>query len=175
MTLRCNLTACSPCLTGPVDYPFASRHKGAFFFSHLLLTFWGRLCCHCWNNKTPKITDWLSGQHMLTPWRGTCTIHTMQHLHPPHRYCSREVTLYIFSCTNECVVSPVFASEAFQLFTFNICTYTRRFSWLYFRSDISSTATFVYSIRWRRSRYVFRMSNLISKLSGEKFPRKVME
>jgi hypothetical protein len=24
----CNLTSFSPCLTGPVDYPFASRHKG---------------------------------------------------------------------------------------------------------------------------------------------------
>ncbi len=24
----CNLSSFSPCLTGPVDYPFASRHKG---------------------------------------------------------------------------------------------------------------------------------------------------
>jgi hypothetical protein len=27
----CNLTSFSPCLTGPVDYPFASRHKGPGF------------------------------------------------------------------------------------------------------------------------------------------------
>ncbi len=27
----CNLTSFSPCLTGPVDYPFASRHKGPRF------------------------------------------------------------------------------------------------------------------------------------------------
>ncbi len=27
----CNLTSLSPCLTGPVDYPFASRHKGPEF------------------------------------------------------------------------------------------------------------------------------------------------
>ncbi len=27
----CNLTAFTPCLTGPVDYPFASRHKGPGF------------------------------------------------------------------------------------------------------------------------------------------------
>ncbi len=29
----CNLTSFSPCLTGPVDYLFASRHKGAGFKS----------------------------------------------------------------------------------------------------------------------------------------------
>ncbi len=29
----CNLTSFSPCLTGPVDYPFASRHKGLRFKS----------------------------------------------------------------------------------------------------------------------------------------------
>jgi hypothetical protein len=29
----CNLTSPSPCLTGPVDYPFASRHKGPGFKS----------------------------------------------------------------------------------------------------------------------------------------------
>ncbi len=29
----CNLTSISPCLTGPVDYPFASRHKGPGFKS----------------------------------------------------------------------------------------------------------------------------------------------
>ncbi len=27
----CNLTAFTPCLTGPVDYPFASHHKGPRF------------------------------------------------------------------------------------------------------------------------------------------------
>ncbi len=27
----CNLTSFSPCLTGPVDYPFASCHKGPGF------------------------------------------------------------------------------------------------------------------------------------------------
>jgi hypothetical protein len=27
----CNVTSFSPCLTGPVDYPFASRHKGPRF------------------------------------------------------------------------------------------------------------------------------------------------
>ncbi len=27
----CNLTAFTPCLTGPVDYPFASRHQGPGF------------------------------------------------------------------------------------------------------------------------------------------------
>ncbi len=27
----CNLTLFSPCLTGPVDYPFTSRHKGPEF------------------------------------------------------------------------------------------------------------------------------------------------
>jgi hypothetical protein len=27
----CNLTSFSPCLTGPMDYPFASRHKGPGF------------------------------------------------------------------------------------------------------------------------------------------------
>ncbi len=27
----CNLTSFSPCLTGPADYPFASRHKGPRF------------------------------------------------------------------------------------------------------------------------------------------------
>jgi hypothetical protein len=27
----CNLASFSPCLTGPVDYPFASRHKGPGF------------------------------------------------------------------------------------------------------------------------------------------------
>ncbi len=27
----CNLTAFIPCLTGPVDYPFASRHEGPEF------------------------------------------------------------------------------------------------------------------------------------------------
>ncbi len=27
----CNLTAFTPCLTGPVNYPFASRHKGPWF------------------------------------------------------------------------------------------------------------------------------------------------
>jgi hypothetical protein len=26
-----NLTAFTPCLTGPVDYPFASRHEGPGF------------------------------------------------------------------------------------------------------------------------------------------------
>ncbi len=29
----CNLTSFSPCLTGPVDYQFASRHKGPGFIS----------------------------------------------------------------------------------------------------------------------------------------------
>jgi hypothetical protein len=29
----CNLTSFSPCLTGPVDYPFASHHKGPGFKS----------------------------------------------------------------------------------------------------------------------------------------------
>ncbi len=29
----CNLTSISPCLTGPVDYPFASCHKGPGFKS----------------------------------------------------------------------------------------------------------------------------------------------
>ncbi len=29
----CNLTSFSPCLTGPVGYPFASRHKGPGFKS----------------------------------------------------------------------------------------------------------------------------------------------
>ncbi len=29
----CNLTSFSPCLTGPVDYPFASHHKGPRFKS----------------------------------------------------------------------------------------------------------------------------------------------
>jgi hypothetical protein len=29
----CNLTAFTPCLTGPVDYPFASRHEGPGFYS----------------------------------------------------------------------------------------------------------------------------------------------
>jgi hypothetical protein len=29
----CNLTSISPCLTGPVDYLFASRHKGPKFKS----------------------------------------------------------------------------------------------------------------------------------------------
>ncbi len=29
----CNLTSFSPCLTGPVDYPFASRHEGLGFKS----------------------------------------------------------------------------------------------------------------------------------------------
>jgi hypothetical protein len=29
----CNLTSFSPCLTGPVDYPFASRHEGPRFKS----------------------------------------------------------------------------------------------------------------------------------------------
>ncbi len=29
----CNLSAVSPCLTGPVDYPFASCHKGSGFKS----------------------------------------------------------------------------------------------------------------------------------------------
>jgi hypothetical protein len=29
----CNLTLFSPCLTGPLDYPFASRHKGPGFKS----------------------------------------------------------------------------------------------------------------------------------------------
>ncbi len=29
----CNLTSFSPCLTGPVDYPFASHHKGPGFIS----------------------------------------------------------------------------------------------------------------------------------------------
>jgi hypothetical protein len=29
----CNLTAFSPCLTGPLDYPFASCHKGPGFKS----------------------------------------------------------------------------------------------------------------------------------------------
>jgi hypothetical protein len=29
----CNLTTFSPCLTGPVDYPFASGHKGPGFKS----------------------------------------------------------------------------------------------------------------------------------------------
>ncbi len=29
----CNLTSFPPCLTGPVDYPFASRHKGPRFKS----------------------------------------------------------------------------------------------------------------------------------------------
>ncbi len=29
----CNLTSFSPCLTGPVDYPIASRHKGPGFKS----------------------------------------------------------------------------------------------------------------------------------------------
>ncbi len=28
-----DLTSFSPCLTGPVDYPFASRHKGPEFKS----------------------------------------------------------------------------------------------------------------------------------------------
>ncbi len=27
--IACNLTSFSPCLTGPVNYPFASRHKGS--------------------------------------------------------------------------------------------------------------------------------------------------
>ncbi len=33
MWRACNLTSFSPCLTGPVDYPFASRHKGPGFES----------------------------------------------------------------------------------------------------------------------------------------------
>jgi hypothetical protein len=35
----CNLTSFSPCLTGPVDYPFASRHNGPGFKSPM-----GYLC-----------------------------------------------------------------------------------------------------------------------------------
>ncbi len=35
----CNLTSFSPCLTGPVDYPFASHHKGPGFKSPM-----GYLC-----------------------------------------------------------------------------------------------------------------------------------
>ncbi len=27
----CNLTVFTPCLTGPVDYPFASHHEGPGF------------------------------------------------------------------------------------------------------------------------------------------------
>ncbi len=33
LSRACNLTSFSPCLTGPVDYPFASRHKGPGFKS----------------------------------------------------------------------------------------------------------------------------------------------
>ncbi len=33
MWRACNLTSFSPCLTGPVDYPFASRHRGPGFKS----------------------------------------------------------------------------------------------------------------------------------------------
>jgi hypothetical protein len=33
MWRACNLTSFSPCLTGPVDYPFASYHKGPRFKS----------------------------------------------------------------------------------------------------------------------------------------------
>ncbi len=33
MWRSCNLTSFSPCLTGPVDYPFASCHKGPGFKS----------------------------------------------------------------------------------------------------------------------------------------------
>ncbi len=31
MCRNCNLTSFSPCLTGPVDYSFASHHKGPGF------------------------------------------------------------------------------------------------------------------------------------------------
>jgi hypothetical protein len=31
MGRACNLTAISPCLTGPVDYPFTSRNEGPGF------------------------------------------------------------------------------------------------------------------------------------------------
>jgi hypothetical protein len=41
----CNLTSCSPCLTGPVDYPFDSCHKGPGFKSP-----WGVLM---WNLDSP--------------------------------------------------------------------------------------------------------------------------
>ncbi len=34
MWRACNLTLFSPCLTGPVDYPFASCHKGPRFKLH---------------------------------------------------------------------------------------------------------------------------------------------
>ncbi len=38
----CNLTSFSPCLTGPVDYPFASRHKGLGFKSPEGVLMWNR-------------------------------------------------------------------------------------------------------------------------------------
>ncbi len=39
----CNLTSFSPCLTGPVDYPFASCHKGPGFKTSVLM----------WNQDSP--------------------------------------------------------------------------------------------------------------------------
>ncbi len=33
LRIACNLTSFSPCLTGPADYLFASRHKGIRFKS----------------------------------------------------------------------------------------------------------------------------------------------
>jgi hypothetical protein len=38
----CNLTSFSPCLTGPVDYLFASRHKGPRFKSPAGVLMWNR-------------------------------------------------------------------------------------------------------------------------------------
>ncbi len=38
----CNLTSFSPCLTGPVDYPFASLHKGPGFKSSGGVLIWNR-------------------------------------------------------------------------------------------------------------------------------------
>jgi hypothetical protein len=38
----CNLTSFSPCLTGPVDYLFASRHKGPRFKSPGGVLMWNR-------------------------------------------------------------------------------------------------------------------------------------
>jgi hypothetical protein len=54
----CNLTSFSPCLTGPVDYPFASRHKGCGFKSP------GGYVC-----ETRNLLLALSCYRRIRPWR----------------------------------------------------------------------------------------------------------
>jgi hypothetical protein len=85
----CNLTWFSPCLTGPVDYLFASRHKGLRFKSpgedfcetEILLLAMSRyrctLCAYFWSASTyaMRIANIFSCTHLIVIIRRLQYIH----------------------------------------------------------------------------------------------------